>query len=36
MGSPVFVTCLVRSFDHLGKLLASCGIDLVGDKYITS
>ncbi|MFY9560042.1 MAG: glycosyltransferase family 2 protein [Terriglobales bacterium] len=35
MGSHVFVTYLVRSFDHLGKLLASCGIDLVGDKYIT-
>jgi succinoglycan biosynthesis protein ExoM len=35
MGSHVFVTYLVKSFDHLGKLLASCGIDLVGDKYIT-
>jgi succinoglycan biosynthesis protein ExoM len=35
MGSHVFVTYLVRSFDHLGKLLASCGIDLVGDKYIS-
>jgi succinoglycan biosynthesis protein ExoM len=35
MGSHVFVTCLVRAFDHVGKLLASCGIDLVGDKYIT-
>ncbi len=33
-GPPVFVTYLVRSFDHLGKLLAICGIDLVGDKYI--
>jgi succinoglycan biosynthesis protein ExoM len=35
MGSHVFVTGLVRSFDHLGKLLAICGIDLVGDKYIS-
>jgi succinoglycan biosynthesis protein ExoM len=35
-GSAVFVTYLVRSFDHLGKLLAICGIDLVGDKYISS
>jgi succinoglycan biosynthesis protein ExoM len=35
MGSHVFVTYLVKSFDHLGKLLASCGLDLVGDKYIT-
>jgi|SRR5208283_3120524 len=35
LGSHVFVTQLVRSFDHLGKLLAACGIDLVGDKYIS-
>jgi succinoglycan biosynthesis protein ExoM len=35
MGSHVFVTQLVRSFDHLGKLLAACGIDVVGDKYIS-
>ena len=34
-GSHVFITHLVRSFDHLGKLLATCGIDLVGDKYIS-
>jgi len=36
MGSHVFVTFLVRGFDHLGKVLASCGIDLVGEKYVTS
>jgi succinoglycan biosynthesis protein ExoM len=35
MGSHVFVTHLVSSFDHLGKLLAACGIDVVGDKYIS-
>jgi succinoglycan biosynthesis protein ExoM len=35
IGSHVFITYLIRSFDHLGKLLASCGIDLVGDKYIS-
>ncbi|MCZ2153909.1 MAG: glycosyltransferase family 2 protein [Bryobacterales bacterium] len=35
MGSHVFVTCLVRAFDHLGKLLATCGVDVVGDKYLT-
>jgi succinoglycan biosynthesis protein ExoM len=34
LGSHVFVTYLVRLFDHLGKLLAACGLDLVGDKYI--
>jgi succinoglycan biosynthesis protein ExoM len=36
MGSHVFITHLVRIFDHLGKVLAACRIDLVGDKYITS
>jgi succinoglycan biosynthesis protein ExoM len=36
LGSHVFVACLIRTFDHLGKLLTICGIDLVGDKYITS
>ena len=36
LGSHIFVAYLIKSFDHLGKLLASCGIDLVGDKYITS
>jgi succinoglycan biosynthesis protein ExoM len=35
-GSHIFVTYLVKSFDHLGKLLAICGIDLVGEKYIIS
>jgi succinoglycan biosynthesis protein ExoM len=35
MGSHVFVTYIVKSFDHLGKLLVTCGINLVGDKYIT-
>jgi len=35
MGRHVFVTQLVKTFDHLGKLLAVCGIDVVGDKYIS-
>ncbi len=35
IGSHVFVTQLVRSFDHLGKVLAACGINLVDDKYIS-
>jgi succinoglycan biosynthesis protein ExoM len=35
MGPHVFVAYLVRTFDHIGKLLACCGIDVVGDKYIT-
>jgi hypothetical protein len=36
MGSHIFVTYLIKTFDHLGKLLASCGIDVVGNEYITS
>lgn len=35
MGSHIFITQLVRMFDHVGKLLAICGVDVVGDKYIT-
>lgn len=35
MGSHVFVTQLVRAFDHAGKLLAAFGLDVVGDKYIS-
>jgi succinoglycan biosynthesis protein ExoM len=35
MGSHVFVTQVVKTFDHLGKLLAACGIEVVGDKYIS-
>jgi len=34
-GSHVFITYLVRTFDHLGKLLGTCGIDVVGDLYIS-
>lgn len=35
MGSHVFVTQLVRTFDHLGKLLTVCGIDVAGETYIS-
>jgi succinoglycan biosynthesis protein ExoM len=35
VGSHVFVSCLVKTCDHLGKLLAACGVILVGDKYIS-
>jgi hypothetical protein len=35
VGPHLFVTYLVRSFDHIGKVLAACGINVVGDKYIT-
>jgi succinoglycan biosynthesis protein ExoM len=35
MGLHVFVTQLVKSFDHLGKLLAACRIDVTGERYVT-
>jgi hypothetical protein len=34
LGWHVFVTQLIRIFDHLGKLLAACGIDVTGETYI--
>jgi glycosyltransferase involved in cell wall biosynthesis len=33
-GRHVFVKYLIKDLDHIGKLLALCGIDAVGDKYI--
>jgi succinoglycan biosynthesis protein ExoM len=33
-GRHVFVKCLISDCDHLGKLLAVCGVDVVGQKYI--
>jgi glycosyltransferase involved in cell wall biosynthesis len=35
MGRHVFVKYLIKDFDHIGKLLALCGIDLVREKYVT-
>ncbi len=34
-GRHVFLRYLVKTCDHLGKLLAFAGIDLVGQKYVT-
>jgi succinoglycan biosynthesis protein ExoM len=34
MGRHVFARYLISDFDHIGKLLAVCGINPVGDKYI--
>jgi succinoglycan biosynthesis protein ExoM len=33
-GRHVFIKYLVKDFDHIGKLLAVCGIDLVKEKYV--
>ena len=33
-GPHVFVKYLIKDFDHLGKLMALCGIDAAGDKYL--
>jgi glycosyltransferase involved in cell wall biosynthesis len=35
LGQHVFMAYLVRTCDHLGKLLALMGIDLVKEKYVT-
>lgn len=34
-GKHVFMKYLIREFDHIGKLLAFCGLDMVKEKYIT-
>lgn len=33
-GRHVFVEYLVKDFDHLGKLMAFCGIDVLRQKYV--
>jgi len=33
-GRHMFIRYLVKDFDHVGKLLAACGIDLVKDRYV--
>ena len=35
LGQHRFMTCLVKLFDHLGKLLAIVGINPVKDPYVT-
>ncbi len=34
-GQDVFMKYLIKDFDHIGRLLAVCGIDAVRQKYIT-
>jgi len=34
-GQHVFMKYLIKDFDHIGRLLAVCGIDAVRQKYIT-
>jgi glycosyltransferase involved in cell wall biosynthesis len=34
MGRHVFIKYLIKDFDHVGKLLAVCGVDAVREKYI--
>ena len=34
MGRPVFIRYLIIDFDHIGKLLAVCGIQVVRDRYV--
>jgi GT2 family glycosyltransferase len=34
MGRHLFAKYLVKDFDHIGKLLAVCGIDPIRQKYV--
>lgn len=34
MGWHVFIKYLIKDFDHIGKLLAFCGIDVIKEKYV--
>ena len=31
----IFMRFLIKDFDHIGKLIAACGIDIVRQKYVT-
>lgn len=35
-GQHVFMTYLIKIFDHLGKVLAALGLDVVKEKYVTT
>lgn len=35
LGQHVFMKYMVKNCDHLGKILAYCGIDVVRQKYVT-
>jgi len=35
LGQHVFMRYLIKDFDHIGKLLAVCGIEAVKEKYVT-
>jgi succinoglycan biosynthesis protein ExoM len=34
LGRHLFIKYLIKDLDHIGKLLAVCGIDVVRDKYV--
>ncbi len=34
MGRHVLMKYLIKDFDHIGKLLAVCGIDVIKEKYV--
>jgi succinoglycan biosynthesis protein ExoM len=34
LGQHVFMKYLIKDFDHIGKLMAACGVDVVKEKYI--
>jgi len=34
LGHHRFMKCLVKDFDHIGRILAFCGLDIIKQKYI--
>lgn len=35
-GHHLFMKYLIKDFDHIGRLLALCGIDVIKEKYVSS
>jgi hypothetical protein len=33
-GQHVFMKYLIKNCDHLGRLLAACGLEVIKEKYI--
>lgn len=36
IGHHIFMTYLIKNFEHIGKLLYTCGVDIIKQKYVMS
>ena len=34
IGRHIFMKLLIKDFDHIGRLLAVCGLDVIKEKYV--